>query len=56
MNKRVKLECPTCKKKSRTYLDDYDPPNTYLIKIQCMDCAHGNKPNEEYYDRNGNLI
>lgn len=57
MKRFIKLECPECGKKKRTFRFDHDPPEAVLFMVRCADCAVGCKEDGgAYYDERGEEV
>ena len=55
--KFIKLECPECGRKKRSYRTDYDPPEAALLLVRCPRCSEGCKDDGgAYFDRNGEEV
>lgn len=49
----VTLECPKCGKRRFAERDEFDPPNTARVQIQCPDCNAGDFDQPHYFDADG---
>lgn len=49
----VMLECPKCRKRRFVERNEFDPPNTARVQIQCPDCNAGDFDQPHYFDAAG---
>jgi len=49
----VKLECPKCGASKLTERNDFDPPRTVKVRLQCPDCNAGDFDTPAFLDAEG---
>ena len=49
----VMLECIKCSKRRWVERDEFDPPGTAKVRVQCPDCNPGDFDSPSYFDAAG---